>query len=275
MDSLRAVDGFLHVVRGFASDRVFHVLTTVDALRDLEVVMTELLFADLELVEKRLERIAKDRFRPGSAERVQEEEVLTRCRQHLEQNRPLRTLELKTSEQTALASLRFLTQKPQILVVNVGEDEVAEGAQGDLPARIRDRGGNGDVVVLSAAIEQELADLPADEQASFMSGLGIAEPAAHRLTRAAFHTLGMMSFFTVGPDEVRAWSVRQGALAPEAAGKIHTDLERGFIRAETIHYDDLAAAGSEKAARQSNLFRLNGKEYAVRDGDVLNIRFSV
>jgi len=274
LDPLRNVDALLHVVRTFESDTAFHILGDVDPARDVGTVDAELLLADLELVETRLERIGKEGHRPGAAEREQQKVQLDRCRDHLEAEQPLRTLSFTEEEMKAVRSLQFLTMKPLMVAFNVSEYAAAAEAEfASLAERVRRQ--QAEIVFLSAAIESELTELDGDAQSVFMEHLGIAEPAAHRLSRAAFECLGLLSFFTVGEDEVRAWAVRRGATAPEAAGRIHSDLERGFIRAETITYDDLIGAGDEKAAHRANLYKLNGKAYVVRDGDTMCIRFSV
>ncbi len=273
LEPLRKVDAFLHIVRAFEADDVFHIKGSVDPARDLGLVDAELLFADLDLAEKRLERINKERARLTPALK-QEEEILKRFQQHLESEQSLRTLTLNEEDLKIVRNLQFMTLKPLVVVFNTGEN--LETAQEQL-AKVVQQMANQDasVVFLSAAIEAELMDLPDEERKMFMDDLGIVEPATHRLSRAAFECLGLISFFTVGPDEVRAWPVAKGAKAPEAAGRIHSDLERGFIRAETIAYDDLIAAGSERDAKARNLYHLNGKDYVVRDGDIINIRFSV
>ncbi|MBN2450445.1 MAG: redox-regulated ATPase YchF [Lentisphaeria bacterium] len=275
LEPLRRVDAFVEVFRGFASDRVFHVSGSVDPSRDVSLVETELLFADLALAEMRLERLEKEtRSRGADGTREREQAVLRRCLVHLEGERALRTLVLEADELRLVRSLQFLTLKPVVAVLNVGEDmAAAEETLAPLASRLEVQGAR--VVFLSAAIESEIAELAEGERESFLADLGIEEPAAHRLSRAAYEALGLISFFTVGPDEVRAWSVERGAAAPTAAGRIHSDLERGFIRADTIAYGDLIEAGSERAAREAKLYRLQGREYQVRDGDILEIRFSV
>ncbi len=275
LDPLRLSDAVIHVVRGFESDHVFHILGSVDPARDWDLVNVEFLLADLALVETRLERIRKTS--PGKSDLSAEREraVLERCREHLEAERSLRHLGLAEEDLRCISSLRFLTLKPVMAALNVGEEQLgqATGALAALAARLGTDGA--EVVFLSAAIEAELTELGEEDRAAFMADLGLTEPISHRLSRAAYACLGLISFFTVGPDEVRAWSVARGASAPEAAGKIHSDLERGFIRADTIQYDDLMSVDSEQAARQANLYRLNGKDYEVKDGDCLEIRFSV
>ena len=273
LEAIRRGDGLLHVVRAFSSPSVFHISGSVDPARDLDLVDMELLLADLDLVEKRLERMAKEHSKanvPQERERV----VLEKIKAGLEAEKPARTIGLSEDDLRAVRSLNFLTLKPLVVALNVDESYAQARKQyADLASRI---GANGATVVfLSASLEEEISELPADEQAPFLTEMGIDEPAAHRLSRAAFQSLGLISFFTVGEDEVRAWPVRRGALAPEAAGRIHSDMERGFIRAEIITYDELIQAGSEKAAQQANLYRLKGKEYEVQDGEVMHVRFNV
>lgn len=270
---LRNVDAYLHVVRVFESPSVFHVRGSVEPRRDLNLVDTELLLADLDLVEKRLNRIQREP-RTGDHRQQRETAVLERCRGHLEDERSLRTLDLSAEERDSIVHLQFLTLKPQVVVFNIGDDSAAGmAACRELAAAVEADGAT--VVVLSADIEADMLELEPEERAEFMADLDLTEPAAHRLSRAAFDCLGLISFFTVGEDEVRAWPIRQGMTAQRAAGKIHSDIERGFIRAETIAQPDLIRAGSEKAAKDANLYRLNGKDYVVRDGDIINFRFNV
>ncbi len=274
LEPLRNVDALMQVIRDFESPSVFHLEGSVDAARDLALVDTEFLLADMEMVEKRLHRMAKDKSRKEAAERQREETLLARCQEWLEQERPLRLLSFDDEELKLIRSLQFFTLKPLIAVFNVGEDVAAAQTRlAPLCERLEQKGAK--LVFLSAAIEDELVALEEEERQAFMADLGLAEPAAHRLSRAAYESLGLISFFTVGPDEVRAWPIPRGLLAPEAAGKIHSDLQRGFIRAETVAYDDLIAAGSEKAAKEANKVHLHGKDYLVKDGDVINIRFNV
>ena len=271
---LRNADALLHVVRCFEAANVFHISGSVNPDRDLATVETEFLLADLDLVEKRIERMEHDPKKKQNPNYDREVGLLQRLKTHIEGEKSLRTLPLSDDDRDWLVNLQFLTLKPLVVVFNVGENlKQAEPQLQPLRDRMVAQGAT--VVFLSAGIEKELRDLSPEEQAAFMQDLGITEPAAHRLSRAAFQCLGLISFFTAGEDEVRAWPVRGGSTAPAAAGKIHTDLERGFIRADTVAYDDLIAAGSEKAAREANKFRLNGKEYIVQDGDIIEIRFNV
>ena len=262
------------VIRTFSNPNIFHLKTTVDAARDVEMVDMEFLLADLDMVEKRLERMAKDHKKKLNTNFEREQALMERLKTHLEGQNGLRTMALTPAERELIGSLQLLTLKPLVVVLNTDEDSVAaEAALSPLIERLR---GQGAVIIsLCASIENEIAELPEAERAAFLADLGLLEPAAHRLSRAVFERLGLICFFTAGADEVRAWPVERGTLAPQAAGKIHSDLERGFIRADTVAYHDLVAAGSEKAAREANKFRLNGKEYVVQDGDVIEIRFNV
>ena len=274
LDPLRRVDALVHVVRAFDAPHVFHVEETIEPERDLRLVQTELLLADLGLVETRLERMAKGT--PGRADAVQQLErtILGRCREHLETEQPLRSLDLAPEHLAALKHLQFFTLKPSVVVLNTGDDARSESERlAATAARLRAEGDP--VVLLSAPIESELRELDDADRAPFMEELGVDEPASHRLSRAAYECLGLISFFTVGPDEVRAWPVPAGFAAPQAAGRIHSDLQRGFIRADTVAYDVLIHHGSEREARAASAYRLEGKDYVVRDGDVMEIRFSV
>ncbi len=274
LEPLRGVDAFLQVIRAFENPRVFHPTGNVDPGRDIADLQAELLLSDLALTENRLERIVRDSRTVRTRQHQAEAAVLENCRSHLENEAPLRTLELTADQEREVAHLGFLTRKPVVTVLNASDDLTgAARALAPLVSRLESEGGS--VVLLSAALELEMAHLPENERAEFMEELGLQEPASHRLSRAAFEALGLLSFFTVGPDEVRAWPLRRGRTAPAAAGVIHSDLERGFIRADVASCEELLAAGSEKAAKELNLFSLKGKDYIVQDGDVLEVRFSV
>lgn len=274
LDPLRRVDALVHVVRAFDAPHVFHIESSIDPARDLALVRTELLLADLGLVETRLERMAKGSPGKPDAAQLLEKALLVRCCEHLESEQPLRTLDLTPEHRDALKHLQFFTVKPSVVVLNTGDDVRAESERLAATAELLSAKGE-PVVLLSAPIEAELKELDDADLVPFMEELGIDEPASHRLSRAAYDCLGLISFFTVGPDEVRAWPVPAGFTAPEAAGRIHSDLQRGFIRAETVAYDVLAGHGSEREARAANGYRLEGKDYVVKDGDVIEIRFSV
>ncbi len=266
-DSLRAlaeVDAFCLVVRAFVAGDG----SAPDPERELRDFDAELTLHDLAIVEKRLDRIVKEHGR-GSAEHHE----LERLHPQLERGLPLRTMRWSEAEEKELGHFDFLSRRPMLVLVNAGEEAAAAAPPPAVEAAARERGA--EVLSLCAAVEAEIAELAPAEQPEFLASLGLAEPARARFIRAAYHLLDLISFFTVGEDEVRAWPIRRGDRAPRAAGRIHSDLERGFIRAEVVHYDDFMALGSESRARQEGKLRLEGKEYLVVDGDILNIRFSV
>lgn len=265
LEHARRVDALAQVVRCFDSG-----FGTPDAAGELATVSLELILADLSVVEKRLEKLAKERRLKGKTENPLEPGLFERLRDQLESEQPLRSLEFSEDERKLMSGYAFLTLKPLIAVLNHPESEPPDAAT---LAAAREAGA--EVVSLCAAVEEELIELEPEEAAEFLADLGVAEPASHQMIRAAYGALDLQSFFTVGPDECRAWTVRRGALAPTAAGVIHSDLERGFIRAEVCAHEDLMAAGSHAAAKAANKVRLEGKQYVVQDGDVIEIRFNV
>ena len=239
---------------------------------DLENFELATAVADLDLVDRRLEKLVADRKR-GLKDAESEMGIMEKLKAHLESEQPLRTLDLGDDERARLRGYQFLSLKPVVVIANVAEENAGAPADAALAAACGKAGHA--LCALSAPIEAELAGLAEDERREFMGDLGITEPALDRFIRSAYAGLGLISFLTAGPDECRAWSVREGATAPEAAGRIHSDLQRGFIRAEVIAYADLEKHGDEKAAKAAGVYRLEGKEYVVRDGDVMEIRFSV
>ena len=261
----RKVDALAQVIRCFDGG-----YGAPDPLGELETLALELSLADLQIVENRLEKLEKEKARMGKLANPLEPPMMLRFKEQLENDRPLRDLELNPDEVKMASGYTFLTQKPMIAVFNCAEGE-------EPPAEAVDaaRKAGAEVVSLCATMEEELAELDPDEAAEFLADLGIDEPASGLMIRASFGALNLQSFFTVGPDECRAWPVRKGSTAPVAAGVIHSDLQRGFIRAEVTAYDDLIAAGSMAAAKAANHVRLEGKAYEVQDGDILEIRFSV
>jgi GTP-binding protein YchF len=264
LEHARRVDALAQVVRCFDND-----FETPDPLAEIESLALELVLADLQVVENRIDKLAKEKQRKGKNDQPLEPPLMERFQATLSDGKPLRDLELNADECKLTSGFSLLTLKPLILVLNGDEGGVPQ----DVLAAAAATGA--EVVDLCAKVEAELAELSPQERSEFLADLGIAEPAAHRMVRSAYRALGLHSFFTVGEDECRAWTLRRGALAPEAAGVIHSDLERGFIRAETVSYEDLVAAGGLAEAKKLNQLRLEGKSYEVRDGDVLNIRFSV
>jgi len=274
LKSLEKCDALCHVVRAFKDESVFHVEGSVNSLRDTENVFSELILGDLILVEKRLERMEKElkfKSNPGQAK---EKEILLRMKALLDQNQPLNTLPLTEDERKLTSTYQFLTQKTIILVLNVGEDQLADQS---LVKTLEDKYQTFGIKVMqiSAKIEAELASLAPEEQEAFLKDLNIKESALSQLTRLCYETLGLISFFTVGEDEVRAWTTKRNSLAPQAAGVIHSDLERGFIRAEIMRYEDLVSLGSEAKLKEAGKLLLKGKDYVVQDGDIMHVRFSV
>lgn len=274
LDGIRNADLLVHVLRAFNNPDVPHVDGGVDPVRDLETVNLELLLADMDLVEKRIRRIEEGK--KIKKEQAEELAVLRRCLDALENEVTVHGADLSEAERALLVNYSFLTDKPAILVVNVDEDQLRVG---DYPGRetMHEFAAAKGIQLLevSGQIEMEISRLPDEDRQVFMEDLGLAESGIDRLARAAYETLGLISFFTVGEDEVKAWTIPAGLDARSAAGKIHSDLERGFIRAEVVAYSDLAKAGNMTRAKERGLARLEGKDYIVKDGDILNIRFNV
>jgi len=245
----------------------------VDPVADAETIDTELMLADLESIEKRLQGLTR-KVRGGDKEAIAQERLLKAALAALEQGQPARTVEVDAEDRKAWAMLQLLTSKPILYVCNVAEDEAATGnAHSDAVAKMAAEQGAASVVI-SARIEEEISQLDADEADMFLEELGLQEAGLDRLIRAGYELLGLQTYFTVGPKEARAWTIRAGTLAPQAAGVIHGDFERGFIRAETIAYDDFTALGGEQGAKDAGKMRVEGKSYLVKDGDVLHFLFN-
>jgi GTP-binding protein YchF len=275
---LARCDALIHVVRSFQDESVPHPQSSVDAARDASAMELELAFADAAFIEKRLERIEASMRSVKMSEREPAERevaLLTRLKLGLEAEQPLRGQEMSDEEQKLLVNYQFLTDKPLLVVLNVDEGDAARAAEIEAAFAPHVAGARTAVAAISGKIEQELAQLSDEEAVEFRSDLGIAEPGLDRMIRMSYALTGLISFFTIGEDECRAWNVHGGATAPSAAGKIHTDLERGFIRAEVVRWDELLAAGSTGEARKRGQLRQEGKTYVVQDGDCLNILFNV
>ena len=274
LEHIRQVDAIAHVVRCFEDENITHVADTVDPLRDIDTIQTELCLADLEVVDKRLAKVAK-LLKSGSKEARAEADVLERVKISLDAAKPARSLNLTDDELTLIRDANLLTLKPVLYVANVAEDELtAENANVAKVRKLAETEG-AQVVVICAKVEAEIAELDADEAKEFLADLGLDASGLDRLIHAAFDLLGLMTFLTAGPDECRAWTIAKGTPAVKAAGKIHSDIERGFIRAEIVNYDDLIRLGSITAARDKGLVRLEGKDYVMQDGDVTYFRFNV
>ncbi|HNW59044.1 MAG TPA: redox-regulated ATPase YchF [bacterium] len=275
LGQVRTADAILVIAAAFHNDNVPHPLNSIDLQRDFNLVQEEFILSDLGIIENRLQRLEKEMRVRKTDLHVKEEHVLQRCKTAIDHLQPLRTLDFAPDEEILIRGYQFLSLKPHILVPNIDEKEIgrsaavveALGAWAALPKTA--------VLPISAQIEMEIQQLSAEEAEIFRQDAGIQQPAMHRLLRSSYELLGLLSFFTVGEDEVRAWTIHNNTLAPQAAGVIHSDIERGFIRAEVVHYDDFIARGSMAKCRAEAVLRLEGKEYIVRDGDIINFRFAV
>lgn len=271
--NIREVDAIVQVVRCFDNDDIIHVSGSVDPARDIEVINLELALADLTQLERRIERIRKQAR--NNKEAQAELEVLEKLLPVLNEGKPARLVELNEDEELLIKALGLLTRKPVIYGANVSEDELATGNDWVEQVRAIAAEENAQVVIISAQVESELIELSEEERVDFLEALGVEEGGLKSLIRATYELLGLRTYFTTGPKETRAWTITAGMLAPQAAGVIHTDFERGFIRAETITYDDLVTAGSMTTAKEKGLVRSEGKEYTVQEGDVMLFRFNV
>lgn len=276
---IRAVDALIHVVRAFENPALPEPEGGLDPLRDIRRVNDELALADLQIVETRLERLEKGlhgKKITSVSPQTMERDLMLKLRTQLEEEKPLKDLDLTVDEKRLIKSFDFLTLKPMIIVANLSEDhdETSDSALlGGL--RVYCEAEKLELIELVATIEAEIAQLPGEEEQEYMDAMGIDQPARDRVVQSAYRALGLISFFTVGEDEVKAWTIEKGTHAVDAAGKIHSDLARGFIRAEIVSYEDFAKAGSWQAAKDAGYMRLEGKEYVVRDGDIMVVRFKV
>lgn len=276
LSHIREVNAIVHVVRCFTDENITHVAGKVDPLSDIETINLELILADVETVEKRLERTRKN-MKSGDKKFVQEAQVLEKLLDALYKDKPARTVELDEEEKALVRDLFLLTMKPVLYAANVSEEEAGNPDANPFVQQVREYAlaEGAEVVPISAKVEAEIAELEGEDKALFLEELGLKESGLDRLIRAAYKLLGLSTYFTAGEQEVRAWTIRQGTKAPQAAGVIHSDFERGFIRAEVVSYEDLIATGSLSAAREKGLLRLEGKDYVVQDGDIMHFRFNV
>jgi GTP-binding protein YchF len=273
---IREVDAVVHVVRCFEDDKITHVDETVDPIRDIETINLELIFADLESLEKRMERVRK--ALKGDRKYQAELDLMERVKNNLEKGIPARNLACTDEEAQMLKQMFLLTSKPVIYAANIAEDALLSGSESNsMVQQVMNYAEKeqSEVLIISAKVEAEIAQLDAEEKLLFLRELGIPESGLDRLVRRCYRLLDLISFLTAGPEEVRAWTIKRGTRAPQAAGKIHSDFERGFIRAEVVDYDTLMESGSMAAAREKGLVRSEGKEYEVKDGDVILFRFNV
>ena len=277
LSHIREVAAIVHVVRCFDDGNVVHVEGSVDPIRDIETINLELIFSDLEVLERRMEKTLK-LARSGDKTAKFEYGVMERMKAHLEKNLPVRTLETTEDEDAFIKTLFMITSKPVLYACNVSEDDIMSGnLNNKYVQQVKEYAEkeNSGVMVVCAKLEEDLSGLEDEEKAEMLSEYGLEESGLDKLIQASYKLLGLMSFLTAGVQEVRAWTIKQGTKAPQAAGKIHSDIERGFIRAEIVSYDDLVECGSEAKAKEKGLFRLEGKEYIMQDGDVVNFRFNV
>ena len=271
---IREVDAIVHVVRCFEDSNIVHVDGSVDPVRDMETINIELIFADLDTVARRIDR-AKKNSKSGEKKYIAEIAFLERIKQHLEDGKPVRSMELTDDERAAADELFLLTTKPVIYVANIAEDEI--GNEPPTVARLYEQAAKegAGALTVCAKVEEELSELSDEEKAAFIEELGIGQSGLDKLVQESYSLLGLISFLTAGTDEVRAWTITKGTKAPGAAGKIHTDFERGFIRAEVVPYETLIEQGSMLACKEKGLVRSEGKEYVVQDGDIIVFRFNV
>jgi ribosome-binding ATPase len=273
---IKDADAIVHVIRCFEDGTIVHPLESIGPIRDAETVELEMIFGDLELVDKRLERMEQGAKRGKKPEEA-EKKLLLKCKEILEKETPLRDVQFDEEEQRAMRHLQFMSVKPVVIVLNVAESDISSEKTSLYIAELEEafKGKQVKIVSLCGKIEMEIAQLSPEEAAVFLDDLQISEPALNRLIRVSYDLLGLISFLTAGEDEVRAWTIKRGLSAQKAAGKIHSDIERGFIRAELVAYDDFMACGGMSGAREKGLLRLEGKNYEVKDGDIINFRFNV
>ena len=274
LSHIREVDAIVHVVRCFEDENIVHVDGSVDPARDMETINLELIFADLETIERRADRARKN-GKGGDKQCLAEAALCDRIKAHLESGKPVRTMELSDDEHAAVKAMFLLTTKPVIYVANISEDEI--GQENPLADKLyaAAKAEGAEALTICAKVEEEIAELSPEEKQAFMEELGIGESGLDKLVKACYKLLGLISYLTAGPKEVRAWTIERGTKAPQAAGKIHTDFERGFIRAEIVSYDTLMENGTMLACKEKGLIRSEGKDYVMQDGDIVVFRFNV
>ena len=271
--NIRETSAIAHVVRCFEDDDVTHVTGTISPIDDIETINTELALADLESVERQLDKATRN-AKTGKKEDIARRDALAGIKAHLDEGKPVRSMDKTDLQKEILRSVHLLTDKPVMYVANVNEDGFIDNPHLQAVEAYAEEEGS-EVVAICAAIEAEIAVLDEEDKAEFLADFGAKEPGLNRVIRHAYHLLGLQTFFTTGPKEVRAWTTKVGATAPQAAGEIHTDFEKGFIRAETVSYNDFVELGGESGARDAGKLRLEGKDYTVREGDVMHFRFNV
>ena len=275
LSHIREVDAIVHVVRCFDDGNIIHVDGSVDPIRDIETINLELIFADMETAEKRLDKAKKDA--KGDKKALADVELFERVKQTLEEEKPIRSMELDEDEYKKVYAANFLTIKPVIYAANMNEEEFGDSSKNKYLKAVEDFAASegSKVLPICVKLEEEISDLDAEDKEMFLSDLGLSESGLARLIKASYSLLGLISYLTAGSDEVRAWTIKKGTKAPQAAGKIHTDFEKGFIRAEVISFDDLVANETMTAAKEKGLVRSEGKDYVMQDGDIVLFRFNV
>ncbi len=276
LSNIREVDAIVHVVRAFEDTNIVHVDGSVDPIRDIETINYELIMSDLEILDRRIDKIMKS-IRGGEKKYLAYQAFYERLKAHLESGKTARSMDMTDDEIEMLTDVSLLTMKPVIYAANVAEDDYANEDENEFVKQIKEYASSdkAEVMVISAKIEEEIAGLEKEEKQMFLDELGASESGLDKLIKASYILLGLISYLTAGKPEVRAWTITEGTKAPQAAGKIHTDFERGFIRAEVVHFDDLMKCGSMNAAKEKGLVRSEGKEYVMKDGDIVLFRFNV
>ena len=278
LSHIREVEAIVHVVRCFEDENIVHVDGSIDPIRDIETINLELVFSDMEVMDRRIEKIVKLAKSGADKDAKAEYELMLKIKKHLEEGKPVRTLDLTEDESEKVKGYFLLTTKPVLYVANISEDDlISNNTNNKFVQKVKDYATteNAEVITISAKIEEELSTLDEDEKSEMLEEYGLSEAGLDKLIKASYKLLGLMSFLTAGVKEVRAWTIVNGTKAPQAAGKIHSDIEKGFIRAEIIPYDKLVECGSEAAAKENGYYRLEGKDYVMQDGDVVNFRFNV
>ena len=276
LSHIREVDAIVEVVRCFDDKNIIHVEDSVDPIRDIEIIELELILADLEIIENRINKIGKKAALSKDKEVKKEAELLTRLKEALEANQTIRSLSLEEEDLKAIKAFNLLTAKPIIYMANVSEDDLLSGGN-EYVEKVKEYASNSssEVIVVCAKIESDLSELSLEEKKNFLEELGVEESGLDQLIKATYSLLGLETFFTSGTDEVRAWTFKKGMKAPQCAGIIHTDFEKGFIKAEVMSYEDLESCGNEKAVKEAGKMRLEGKDYLMQDGDICYFRFNV
>ncbi len=276
LSHIRETDAIAHIVRCFEDEKIVHVEGRIDPIDDIETISLELIFSDIETINKRMERVTK-LLKSGDKKAKEEKELLDRLLIHLEAGKPVRTFEMNEDENALIKDIYLLTSKPTIYVANVSEEQIDNMENDPYVLKVKDYASkeNAKVIVLCAKLEEDLSELDDEDRIALMQDYGIKESGLDKLIKASYSLLGLISFLTAGKQEVRAWTIKEGTKAPQAAGKIHSDFERGFIKAEVVSYDDLIKYGSMNATKEKGLVRLEGKDYIVKDGDIILFRFNV